>query len=348
MIQIRNIYYMLAYAFRVLNEGEYRKMAAEEFENTADLCATILSCALRSHFRRGLMREYLVKTEPLSSLRGKIDVSESLKKQTLLRRQIVCSYDEFSVNSHINRIIRTTAGILLRSDISTERKKELRKLMAFFDGVDETDVRTIDWDMRFDRNNQSCRVLISVCYLVIKGLLQTQADGCVRLMDIFDEQRMSHLYEKFILEYYRKEHPKLAVSASQIKWQLDGGTDALLPVMKTDITLAQGLRTLIIDAKYYDQALLRNYDRQRLRSGNLYQIFTYVKNKEAELAGQPHEVSGMLLYAKTDEEICPDSSYVMSGNRIGARTLDLGGDFATIRSQLDEIAAEHFGLKTGV
>ena len=28
-----------------------------------------------------------------------------------------------------------------------------------------------------------------------------------------------------------------------------------------------------------------------LHSGNLYQIFTYVKNKEAELASQPHEIS---------------------------------------------------------
>lgn len=36
-----------------------------------------------------------------------------------------------------------------------------------------------------------------------------------------DEQRMSRLYEKFILEYYAKECPQSKVSASQILWVPD-------------------------------------------------------------------------------------------------------------------------------
>ena len=48
-------------------------------------------------------------------------------------------------------------------------------------------------------------LLIAVCYLIIKGLLQTQSDGSTKLMDFFDEQRMCRLYEKFILKYYKKE-----------------------------------------------------------------------------------------------------------------------------------------------
>ena len=63
--------------------------------------------------------------------------------------------------------------------------------------------------MRYDRNNRTYRMLMAVCWLVVKGLLQTQNDGSTRMMDFFDEQRMSRLYEKFILEYYRREHPQL-------------------------------------------------------------------------------------------------------------------------------------------
>ena len=44
-----------------------------------------------------------------------------------------------------------------------------------------------------------------------------------------------------------------------------------------------------------------------LHSGNLYQIFTYVKNKDTEFGDEPHRVSGMLLYAATDEAIQPDT-----------------------------------------
>ncbi len=78
-----------------------------------------------------------------------------------------------------------------------------------------------------------------------------------------------------------------------------------------------------------------------LRSNNLYQIFTYVKNKEYELKDIPeHSVSGMLLYAKTDEEIQPDNDYVMSGNRISVKTLDLNADFSSIKKTLDGIVQQ--------
>lgn len=100
---------------------------------------------------------------------------------------------------------------------------------------------------------------------------------------------------------------------------------------------------LIIDAKYYQHTTQTQYDKHTLHSGNLYQIFTYVKNKEVELSAKPHEVSGMLLYAKTDEDITPDQKYKMSGNRISVRTLDLNMDFEKIKEQLDKIAEEHFG-----
>ena len=60
---------------------------------------------------------------------------------------------------------------------------------------------------------------------------------------------------------------------------------------------------------------------------------------------QPHEVSGMLLYAKTDEELTPNQSYSMSGNRICVETLDLNQDFSKIAARLNQIAEEHFDLR---
>ena len=120
---------------------------------------------------------------------------------------------------------------------------------------------------------------------------------------------------------------------------------AMLPVMQTDIMLSYGEKILIIDAKYYAHSTQMQYDKHTLHSGNMYQIFTYVKNKEAELAGKPHEVSGMLLYARTDEDIYPENEYRMSGNRIEVRTLNLDGDFAMIKEQLDGIADKYLNVK---
>ena len=344
MIRIQNIYYMLAYAFHVLNEQGYKNITTEDFDNTAELCAAILARGIKIQIKRGLGKEYISRTESLASLRGKIDITESIKTQALQRRQLVCSYDEFSVNSFMNRIIKSTILLLLRADIAKTRKKELKKLLVYFDDVAPIDLHSVNWNMQYNRNNQTGRMLSGICYLIIKGLLQTQSDGTTKLMDFLDEQRMHRLYEKFILEYYRKEYPQITANASQIPWQLDDDMGAMLPVMQTDIMLSYGEKTLIIDAKYYAHTTQLQYDKHTLHSGNVYQIFTYVKNKEAELADRPHEVSGMLLYAKSDEDIYPENEYWMSGNRIEVRTLNLDGDFSMIKAQLDGIVQKYFGV----
>ena len=340
MIRVRNLFHMLAYAFSALTEQGYRAVATEDFDNAAELCAAILERGVSLQLKRGLGQEYVNRTEARSSLRGTIKVTESVKSQAIWRRQLVCSYDEFSVDTTMNRVIKATVALLVRADISRARKKSLKKLMVFFADVRDIDLHRVDWNMRFDRNNRTYRMLMAVCWLVVKGLLQTQSDGATRMMDFFDEQRMSRLYEKFILEYYRREHPRLRASASFVEWALDDGMMDGLPAMRSDITLSAGGRVLIIDAKYYAATMQRNFDKRSVHSGNLYQIFAYVKNKQAALerAGESVEVSGMLLYAATDEEVQPDFTYRMSGNQIGVRTLDLDRPFEEIRAQLDGIA----------
>ncbi|MFR4519979.1 MAG: 5-methylcytosine-specific restriction endonuclease system specificity protein McrC [Fusobacterium sp.] len=342
MIKIQNIYYMLTYAFQILKEQGYANCATEEFENTADLLSAILVKGVTVQIKRGLNRTYVEKTESLSCLRGKINVTESIRQQTIIKQQLVCTYDEFSPDPYMNRILKTTMELLLRYDIPKIRKKELRNLLLYFKDIKTLDIYNINWKFRFHRNNQSYQMLMSVCHLILKGLLQTTADGSVKLMHFLDEQRMCRLYEKFILEYYKKEHPEIKASASQISWQLDDEFSSMLPIMQTDIMLSKENTTLIIDAKYYTHTTQTQYSSNTLHSGNLYQIFTYVKNKDAEYGEVPHTVSGMLLYAKTDEVIQPNQIYHMSGNKISVRTLDLNQPFKEIANQLDNIVKEHF------
>lgn len=344
MIPIKNIYYMLSYAFQTLNEQGYKNLAAEDFDNAGDLCAAILIRGISYQLKRGLGREYISETDTISAIRGKIEITESIKNQSMIRSQMVCTYDEFSVNLPLNQIIKSTMMLLLKADISKARKKELRKLMVYFDDVSVVDVRSINWSINYNRNNQTYRLLITICYLVVKGLLQSKSDGSVKMMDFLDEQRMCRLYEKFILEYYKKHYPQIRTAASQIDWALDDGIGTMLPTMQSDIMLSYQKgdidKTLIIDAKYYTHTTQVQYDVHTLHSNNLYQIFTYVKNK----ATKGGEVSGMLLYAKTDEEIYPNNEYKMSGNQITVRTLDLNCDFEDIAVQLDSIIQKYFDI----
>ena len=96
---------------------------------------------------------------------------------------------------------------------------------------------------------------------------------------------------------------------------------------------------MVIDAKYYAHTTQKQYDVNTLHSGNLYQIFTYVKSRDTERTGN---VSGMLLYAKTDEVVLPNNKYKMGGNAISVKTLDLDCDFTEIKKQLDDIINFYF------
>lgn len=343
MIRIKNIYYMLAYAFTLLKDGKINELCdREEFENTADLLAAILDNGVKKLLKRGLNRQYIEETEPLNCLRGRIDISESIKRQTMIKQQLICSYDTLTTDSYFNRIIKTTIGVLVRSDIDIKQKKNLRNLLLFFKDVGELNPFNINWSHTYDRNNDYYRMLLSICYLVIKGLLHSSNGSRYILNRFFDEKQMHKLYEKFILEYYRKEYPSLTVSASQIPWWLDDEGDSLLPIMQSDITIKYGSKTLIIDAKYYNNNTTVRYEKKTLISGNLYQIFTYVKNCDRKRDGT---VSGMLLYAQPDGDSILDSTYKMSGNKIAVKTLNLDLPFEQIAKQLDEIIKCEFQVE---
>lgn len=343
-IFIKNIYYMLSYAFTTLNQGGYENIATEEFDNLHNLFAAILAKGIGRQLKQGLYREYLSRREDTAVMRGKIDMPGTIQNRLARKQALTCAYDELSENNLLNRILKTTVMLLLRhAGVDAAYKMDLKKEMLFFSRVDQIDPASIPWSsIRFERNNGAYRMLISLCQLILEGMLLTTDDGEYRLAAFVDEQRMSRLYEKFILEYYVKECPQVKATASRIPWALDDGVGTLLPVMQSDITLSHGNRVLIIDAKYYTRTTQEQYSVHTLHSNNLYQIFSYVKNKDAEFGKAPHTVSGLLLYARTDEAIQPDNVYRMSGNKISVRTLDLNRNFSEFAAQLNRIVQEHF------
>ncbi|MCR5101731.1 MAG: 5-methylcytosine-specific restriction endonuclease system specificity protein McrC [Butyrivibrio sp.] len=341
-ILIKNIYYMLTYAFQVLRQSNYDDISVEDFENIHDMFAAILGKGVAQQLKHGLYREYVNVSDNLSTLRGKLDVSGTIKNKLQHRQKLFCGFDELSENNLMNQVIKTTMTLLIKhGNVKTENKSVLKKDLLFFDSVDYIEPSEIKWDrVQYQRNNQSYKMLLNICRLVIDGLLLSTENGMNKMATFLDDQRMSHLYEKFILEYFRYHHPELRANPDQVKWDLDDDNDMWLPNMITDITLkSQDGRVLILDAKYYGQQMQSNYDVQTYRNANLYQIYTYVKNWDKEQIGN---VSGMLLYAKTDETFQPLNQFLMGGNKISIGSLDLNLPFVEIAAQLEKIVSDYF------
>ena len=341
-ILIKNIYYMLTYAFQSLRQSNYDLVATEEFENIHDMFAAILGKGVASQLKQGLYREYILQEEELSVLRGKLNIQGTIRNKIQHKQKLSCEYDELSENNLLNQILKTTMQVLVRQKtVKQEHKVVLKKNLVFFDNVDVIEPGQIKWDrIRYQKNNQSYRMLMNVCYLVITGLILSTDKGEVKLATFLDDRAMHSLYEKFILEYYRYHHPEYKANPDTIPWDIDDGMIEFLPAMVTDITLKHGGRTLIIDAKYYAHTMQSQYDVQSIHSGNLYQVFTYVKNLDKNNTGN---VAGMLLYAKTQEQITPNNKYSMGGNTIWVKTLDLNLPFSQIEEQLEKIAGDYFG-----
>jgi len=73
--------------------------------------------------------------------------------------------------------------------------------------------------------------------------------------------------------------------------------------MMTDVTVrVPGKSTLVIDVMFYKNTFQKYFDRESIHSGNLYQIYSYVKNMEGR-GGADQNAEGMLLYPVVDRTV---------------------------------------------
>jgi 5-methylcytosine-specific restriction enzyme subunit McrC len=347
-ILIKNIFYMLSYAFQVLKQTNYERVGAEEFDHVEDLFAAVLERGISQQLKQGLYREYIGREDVLPTVKGKINLPGTIHNYVQRKILISCEYDELSEDNLFNQILKTTIVQLLRNrDVSRAHKQGLKKVLLFFENVSTVDPKGIPWNqIQIRKGNRSYEMLLDICRLALNSMIQASEAGDYFLPQFVDEN-MPRLYEHFILEYFRQHFGKsLIVSSSQVNWDMpqepDTGSLKYLPRMQTDIMLRDRTdreKVLIIDAKYYTHTMQKHYGRETFHNNNLYQIFAYVKNEDSANTGK---VAGMLLYAKTEEEVVPNGRYVFGGNSFSFQTLDLNKDFVGIAGQLDQIAEGYF------
>jgi 5-methylcytosine-specific restriction enzyme subunit McrC len=125
-IPIKNIYYMLSYAYTNLKIDNNIKKESESFENVYELLSRVLISGVNNLIKRGFYKEYITKDEDTNTIRGKININESIKRQTHIYKRLNCLYDEFSEDVLFNSILKTTINNLIRiKDLNKKLKSEL-------------------------------------------------------------------------------------------------------------------------------------------------------------------------------------------------------------------------------
>lgn len=335
--KIRNIYYMLCFSFNknLLNLKDISTVGTESFNNIYNLFSIILCIMVRKQTKKGITKNYINELDEITTIKGKINISQTIKSNSLIKNRIYCDYDDFSENNPLNQIIKTTAYYLINSNyIGKATKKELKKTMIYFSNVEVVEISSINWKkLIYNRNNNSYKQIIVLCELILKGLIASDKKGKEKFKEFLDETALHRIYENFIREYYRKK----GLPASKRKFKLTENENSIIGMAETDITLENETDMLIIDAKFYDHILNEGrYEGSKIISrDNVNQVFTYVVKQKFDTN---KKVKGMLLYAQTLNEPEEYAPAIIAGYEIKIKTLDLNKDWNHICETLDKIA----------
>ena len=272
---------MLAYAFDNLDESEATKLGSEEFDNAHDFYAEIILNGAVRILNQGLHREYIPMNDDLLLKRGNINISNTIKNRTKLDYRLNCDVDEYSENNLFNRILKTTMLLLMQSEfVKDPRKQRLRSVCHRMGNIETIAPQIIPWtSLQFRRNNISYQIILEICHYALDELLMTE-EGDTLLSRISSDERMSKLYEHFILNYFEKHYKhSLNVGAKKIAWDINDSINNM-PIMQSDVMIWNQNKVLIIDAKLYTRTLVskNGSDKKTFISSNMYQIFTYVTN----------------------------------------------------------------------
>lgn len=336
-IPIANIYYLLCYAWGHYDEREVvRVKELDELEGVHDLLGKVLAHGTFRLIRSGIDRGYQDVREDLSGIRGKIAVGETVKRVLRARGKVTCDYEELSHDVLHNRILRSTLRSLIRlPDLHSVVRSEVRSACAKLAGVSLVSLsRHVFQQVRLDRNRRYYRFLLSVCWLIHEQLLVDERSGETTFTTV-SEEHMEKVYESFVVEFYRREQSRYRVNAGgrAIRW-VDKGTAepqrSKIPQMEADVILEAPGRRIIMDAKYYREAL-SGRSGPKLRSENLYQLLAYLRNREATgPPGAKHE--GILLYPTVDVPLSVEVR--LEGYRIQARSIDMAQDWCHIEEDM--------------
>jgi 5-methylcytosine-specific restriction enzyme subunit McrC len=184
MIPIGNLYYMLCYAWNRLDERDLVDTSALPRQDLPNLLARILATGLRRLLRQGIYRSYVALHEDTRNPRGKINVTDSIKRGLEYRGFLSCSIDELSSDVAHNRILRATVRQLGSSDaVAPSLAHELRLLERQLQAISAVSVRSSDFArVQLHRNNAFYHFLLNVCELAFHCLLAEEKPGRFRFV----------------------------------------------------------------------------------------------------------------------------------------------------------------------
>lgn len=330
-IPIKNIYYLILYAFDKVKNKDIIK--DKDFENTSTVSDVIITLFLEEVSRiikSGLFRNYSDVKEQSMFIRGKIDLIESLRSNTVSK---VVVHDEFSPDNSLNKILKYTMNKIIMSNTEKRIRNKAKRLYYYFNEVPFVQYSNdLYKQVLLNKMNNNYDFALKLSVFINRKIIPSDQTGNMKFLDILEDyETMSSIYEHFLRNFYRI-HTNYKITAHEYKWFLKPLEDSdikLLPNMRTDIEVIIDDKTkIIIDAKFYKNAFSNRYDNEKLLSNNMYQMNAYLMHNL-----DYQDLRGILLYPSVNYNIKQKYKSDLGFN-LEFRTIDLSKDWIDIHTNL--------------
>ena len=341
-IPVRNLWLLMLYASKLYATNESIRGAGAEDrpDELPDLVAEILARAVERRLKRNLSQEYVRRHEPLTRVRGRIDILETETRQLLAQGRVSCRYTELAVDNPRNRLILAgliTAGSMANSPELAHRCRQLAGVMRQL-GVRATRISSpAAQGIQLGRNDLADEDAVNAARLLLAMDIPNEETGTKhRLAAGRDPSQLRKIYEAAVSGLLRVALPTpWRVRAAKKHYWPVGDHSAraleLLPVMETDTILETSDRRIIIETKFADALTPNQFGTLKLSPKYVFQLYGYVESQQGRdfLSGT---AEGVLLYPVVGEHI--DEFAVIGSHRYRFLTVDLSGSARAIREQI--------------
>ncbi len=347
-IPIKNLYYIFCYAWGLAEQREKLKVDAESCTTYPDLFAKLLVAGCSLLFKRGLHHEYVAIDESILGIKGKWNISESIKSNDYRIGRMDCTFDEYSDDILVNQIIYASLRRLLGyKGLNRKVKKDVLQIYHRFPQMSDLDLSAeVFQSVVITRDNRFYSLLIHICQLIYEALLPNEnEEGTFHFVE-FSQEHMERVFENFLFNFYKKEcHNEYPiVERSKIRYNLHTieGSASVLPIMITDVTLInpKEQKKIILDAKYYMDTLVAKFAESthiKMRTQHMNQILSYIHNQEDISIPYTMNANGILLYPKVDVDLNYTGLEPGTNHHFRFCTVDLNKEWWEIDKRLKEI-----------
>ena len=262
-----------------------------------DILAKVYSKKLLNELQKGLYREYVSKEEALSTIKGKILISKSIKENTINKNKMNCKYDEFTEDNLFNAILKRAISVILFSIKNDDVKKELNIINNVLNDISDIYIpNNIILNYKLNRMNNRFLECFTLAKLILLNSSMDKSLGKENGFSILFE--MNYLYEEYIGVLLKEVFNDTNISINTqeksryLLWNTLKERNEI--ALKPDIVIYKDNKPkIIIDTKWKSATI---DGKEVYTQGDIYQMYAYITTYE-------ECQQCILLYPKTNENV---------------------------------------------